>query len=92
MGTPELFKNNIDDIIDSLFTVKRERKETSYSEWKQQFNMAEDVLEVENLSASLDGVKLFSNVSFIINRGDKVALLGKNDLAKTALLKILTPD
>jgi len=58
--------------------------------------LGKDVLEVDNLSVSLDGKKLFENVSFIINRGDKVALLGNNDLAKTALLKILagelTPD
>jgi len=58
--------------------------------------LGKDVLEVENLSVSLDGKKLFENVSFIVNRGDKVALLGNNDLAKTALLKILagelTPD
>ncbi len=54
--------------------------------------LGKDVLEVENLSASLDGIKLFDNVSFIVNRGDKVALLGKNDLAKTALLKILAGE
>jgi len=54
--------------------------------------LGKDVLEVENLSASLDGVKLFSNVSFIVNRGDKVALLGKNDLAKTTLLKVLAGE
>jgi len=51
--------------------------------------LGKDVLEVENLSVSLDGKKLFENVSFIVNRGDKVALLGNNDLAKTALLKFL---
>lgn len=58
--------------------------------------LGKDVLEVTNLSVSLDNKKLFENVSFIINRGDKVALLGQSDLAKTALLKILagelTPD
>ncbi|MDO9628298.1 MAG: ATP-binding cassette domain-containing protein [Acholeplasmataceae bacterium] len=58
--------------------------------------LGKDVLEVSNLSVSLDNKKLFENVSFIINRGEKVALLGRNDLAKTALLKILagelTPD
>jgi ATPase subunit of ABC transporter with duplicated ATPase domains len=54
--------------------------------------LGKDVLEVENVSFSLDGKKLFENVSFIINRGDKVALLGNNDLAKTALLKILAGE
>jgi ATPase subunit of ABC transporter with duplicated ATPase domains len=54
--------------------------------------LGKDVLEVDNLSVSLDGQKLFENVSFVINRGDKVALLGNNDLAKTALLKILAGE
>jgi len=54
--------------------------------------LGKDVVEVENLSASLDGKKLFSNVSFVMNRGDKVGLLGKNDLAKTTLLRILAGE
>ncbi|MCR3906492.1 MAG: ATP-binding cassette domain-containing protein [Tenericutes bacterium] len=54
--------------------------------------LGKDVLEVKDLSFSLDGMKLFENVSFIMNRGDKVALLGNNDLAKTALLKILAGE
>lgn len=54
--------------------------------------LGKDVLEVKDLSVSLDGHKLFENVSFTINRGDKVALLGDNDLAKTALLKILAGE
>ncbi len=51
--------------------------------------LGKDVLEIKDLSYTLDGVKLFENVSFVINRDDKVALFGDNDLAKTALLKIL---
>jgi len=54
--------------------------------------LGKDVLVAENLSVSLDGKNLFENVSFIMNRGDKVALLGKNDLAKTALLKVLSGE
>ncbi|MFA6801400.1 MAG: ATP-binding cassette domain-containing protein, partial [Acholeplasmataceae bacterium] len=54
--------------------------------------LGKDVLEVENLSFALDDVKLFENVSFVINRGEKVALYGQSDLAKTALLKILAGE
>jgi len=54
--------------------------------------LGKDVLEVENLSGSLEGKKLFDDVSFTISRGDKIALLGKNDLAKTTLLKILAGE
>ncbi len=54
--------------------------------------LGKDVLEVNDLSLVIDGKTLFENVSFIINREDKVALLGKNDLAKTALMKILAGE
>ena len=54
--------------------------------------LGKDVLVIENLSASLDGKKVFENVSFVANRGEKIALLGKNDLAKSILLKILAGE
>ena len=54
--------------------------------------LGKDVLKVENLSYTLEGVKLFENVSFIINTDEKVALMGRNDLAKTTLLKILAGE
>ena len=54
--------------------------------------LGKDVLEVKDLSYTLDGVKLFENVSFVINRDEKVSLFGENDLAKTALLKILAGE
>lgn len=54
--------------------------------------LGKDVLEVENLSYELNGIPLFKNVNFTMNNGDKVALLGDNDLAVTALLKILAGE
>lgn len=54
--------------------------------------LGKDVLEVNDLSVEMDGKPLFKNVSFVINRGEKVALLGRNDLAKTALLKVLAGE
>ncbi|MGE4321150.1 MAG: ABC-F family ATP-binding cassette domain-containing protein [Acholeplasmataceae bacterium] len=54
--------------------------------------LGKDVLEVQDLSYTQDGKKLFEHVSFIINNGDKVALMGENDLAKIALLKILAGE
>ena len=54
--------------------------------------LGKDVLKVEDLSYTLEGVKLFENVSFVINTDEKVALMGRNDLAKSTLLKILAGE
>ncbi len=54
--------------------------------------LGKDVLEVENLSYETNGQSLFKNVSFSMNNGDKVALIGDNDLANTALIKILAGE
>ncbi len=50
----------------------------------------DQVLQVENLSKSLNGELLFANVSFMVNKGDKIAFLSQNSLATTALYDILT--
>ncbi|MCT4604943.1 MAG: ATP-binding cassette domain-containing protein [Marinisporobacter sp.] len=48
-----------------------------------------DILQVEGISKTIDGVKVLNNISFTVNKGDKIVLLGKNEMAKTALFKIL---
>ena len=48
-----------------------------------------DLLRVEGLTKTIDGEKVLDNLSFIMNKGDKVALVGNNDIAKTTLFKIL---
>ena len=48
-----------------------------------------DVLSVEGLTKSFDGVTLFSDVNFEIARGERVAIIGSNGTGKTTILKIL---
>ncbi|MBS1684964.1 MAG: ATP-binding cassette domain-containing protein [Bacteroidetes bacterium] len=48
-----------------------------------------EILEVRNLGKVVNGETLFKNVSFTMKRGDKIALIGDNSLAVTALLNIL---
>ena len=50
---------------------------------------SEDVLTVENLKKVVDGETSFKKVNFTIERGQKVALVGKNEIGKTKLLKAL---
>lgn len=48
-----------------------------------------DILFVDGLTKTIDGVKILNNVSFTVNKGDKIVFLGRNELAKTTLFKIL---
>lgn len=48
-----------------------------------------DILFVDGISKTIDGVKVLNNVSFTVNKGDKIVFLGRNELAKTTLFKIL---
>ena len=48
-----------------------------------------DVLYVDNVSKTIDGVKVLDNVTFSLNKTDKVAFVGRNDVAITTLFKIM---
>jgi len=50
----------------------------------------DQILQVENLSKTLNGELLFNNISFTVNKGDKISILSQNSLATTALYNILT--
>lgn len=51
-----------------------------------------DLLQVEGLTKTIDGVKVLDNISFIMNKDDKIALVGTNEIAKTTLFKILAGE
>lgn len=55
-------------------------------------DLGNDVLTVNKLTKSLEGEVLLENISFTLNKGDKVILLGRNDLAKTLLMDILAGE
>ncbi|MHA5221024.1 ABC-F family ATP-binding cassette domain-containing protein [Dysosmobacter sp. Phy] len=51
-----------------------------------------EILSVEGLSKTLDGRKVLDNVSFRVNKGDKIAFVGEDEIAKTTLFKILMEE
>ena len=55
-------------------------------------DLGKDVLTVEGLTKTIDGKKVLNNVNFSINRGDKIILFGRDDVAKTTLLQILSGE
>lgn len=80
-----LDKINVDDIQPSsrrypaiIFSQNREA--------------GDQILHVEGLSKSVDGVSLFNNLEFRVNKGDKVAFLSDSSLATTALFQILVGE
>lgn len=48
-----------------------------------------DILEVKGISKTIDGVKVLSDVSFIVRKGDKIGFISENELAMTTLFQIL---
>lgn len=51
--------------------------------------LGKDILTVKDVSLTVDGVKLLDKVYFSVGRNDKIAFVGENELAQTALFQIL---
>ncbi|ONI38697.1 ABC transporter ATP-binding protein [Candidatus Epulonipiscium fishelsonii] len=61
-----------------------------------QFNMdrevGNEILYVEGLTKKIDGEILLNNITFRVNKGDKIAIIGENEIAITELFKILADE
>ena len=75
-----------------LDEIKPSSRKYPYIDFRPEREIGNEVLSVENLSKTIDGVKVLDNISFIIGREDKVAFVGGNEQAKTVLFKILTGE
>ena len=78
-----LEKIELDEIVPSS-------RKYPYIDFKITKNIGKEVLKVENLSKEVDGKKILNKISFTIQRGDKIAVISNNDLAKTTLFEILS--
>ena len=75
-----------------LDEIKPSSRKYPYIDFRPDREIGNEVLTVENLSKTIDGVKILDGVSFILGRQDKVALVGPNEQAKTVLFKILSGE
>ncbi len=75
-----------------LEDIRPSSRKYPYIDFKPNRSIGNEVLSVEGLSKTIDGVKILDNLSFTIGREDKVAFVGGNELAKTTLFKILTGE
>ena len=75
-----------------LDEIKPSSRKYPYIDFRPNREIGNEVLTVEHISKTIDGVKVLDDVSFILNHDDKVAFVGSNELAKTTLFKILTGE
>ena len=75
-----------------LDDIKPSSRKYPYIDFRPNREIGNEVLTVENLSKTVDGEKVLDNISFVLNREDKVALVGPNEKAKTVLFKILAGE
>ena len=72
-----------------LDEIKPSSRKYPYIDFRPNREIGNEVLSVEGISKTIDGVKVLDNISFTLNHDDKVAFVGSNELAKTVLFKIL---
>ena len=72
-----------------LDEIKPSSRKYPYIDFRPNREIGNEVLTVENLSKTIDGVKVLDNISFIAGHDDKIAFVGSCELAKTTLFQIL---
>ena len=75
-----------------LDDIRPSSRKYPYIDFRPERSIGNEVLTVEGLSKTIDGVKVLDDLTFTIGREDKVAFVGGNELAKTTLFKILTGE
>ncbi len=63
-----------------------------YIVFKPERSCGDVILEIKGLSKEIDGVSMFEDLSLTVNKGDKIAFVGPNSLAKTTLFQILAGE
>lgn len=77
-----LEKISIDDIQPSS-------RRYPYVGFQMDREVGNDILSVEGLTKTIDGVKVLNDISFMVSKSDKIAFIGENEIANTTLFKIL---
>ena len=75
-----------------LDTIKPSSRKYPYIDFKPNREIGNEVLTVENLSKTIDGVKVLNNISFTCGHDDKIAFVGNQTQAITTLFKILAGE
>ncbi len=72
-----------------LDEIKPSSRKYPYVDFRPEREIGNEVLTVNGISKTIDGVKVLDHISFIVGHNDKIAFVGGNELAKTTLFQIL---
>ena len=75
-----------------LDDIKPSSRKYPYIDFRPTREIGNEVLTVEHLSKTIDGVKVLDDISFVVGHEDKIAFVGSNGLAKTTLFQILAGE
>ena len=75
-----------------LDEIKPSNRKYPYVDFKPDREPGKEILQVKNISKTVDGVKLLNNISFTVKQDNKIAFLADNENAKTILFQIIAGE
>ena len=75
-----------------LEEIRPSNRKYPYVDFKPDREPGKEILEVKNISKTINGEKILDNVSFTVKSGDKIAFLADNEIAKTVLFQIIAGE
>ncbi len=75
-----------------LDEIKPSNRKYPYVDFKPDREPGKEILQVKNISKTVDGVKLLDNISFTVKQDNKIAFLADNENAKTVLFQIISGE
>lgn len=76
----------------TLEDIKPSSRKYPYINFEQERDSGDSILNIENLSKSVDGQVMFKDLDIRVGKRDRIAFVGQNDLAKTTLFKVLMKE
>ena len=76
----------------TLEDIKPSSRKYPYINFEQERDSGHSILNIEKLSKTCDGQAMFKRLDIRVEKGDKIAFVGQNDLAKTALFQVLAGE
>jgi len=83
-------KKSLEKIV--LDDIKASSRRYPFINFEPERAIGKEVLQLDGVSKSIDGVEIIKNLRLTIKPGDKIALIGSNELAKTTLLRLLAGE